>query len=123
MTTANPVLLSSGTYYLIEYDGAIVACGGWTKELPGKEKRIIEGVGHIRHFATHPKLTGKGFGKQIVERCISDAQASGLSMLECFSSLNAEGFYRSMGFEIIERTTVPMSPTVEFPCILMRRSI
>ena len=53
MSKANPKLLGSGTYYIVEIDGEPAACGGWTREAP-HTGMIEDGVGHIRHFATHP---------------------------------------------------------------------
>ena len=121
MNSANPDLMSCGTYYVIESvscDGMLVACGGWTKYRPGRDRLVTDGVGHIRHFATHPDWIGKGLAKKLIGKCIIDASLCGISRLECFSSLNAEGFYASAGFEALERTAVPMGDQL-FPCTLM----
>src|SRR4051812_16811611 len=54
LTAANPTLLASDTYYVVEGElGRLVGCGGWTAAEPGSGK-IIEGEAHIRHLATHP---------------------------------------------------------------------
>ena len=125
MTAANPALLSCGTYYIIQCvdaENCILACGGWTQQAPGRVGSVVSSVGHIRHFATHPDWTGNGLGKAFLDRCVHEAQAVGLSHLECFSCINAEGFYRAAGFEVVERTSVPMG-VISFPCTLMRRQL
>jgi GNAT superfamily N-acetyltransferase len=68
MTKANPRLLASGTYYVAEADGGSLAgCGGWTAEMPGSGE-VVPGVGHIRHFATHPQWTRRGVASAMLVR-------------------------------------------------------
>lgn len=123
MTQANPKLLSSGTFYLCESkDQHIVGCGGWTRERPGSGEVIPE-RGHIRHFATHPDWVGRGIGRAIYDRCEEEARLAGIRQFECFASLNAEGFYASLGFETVGRIEVQMAPDLTFPSILMERAI
>ena len=44
MTSANPILLASGTYYVAEREpGHLVGCGGWTTARPGSGE-VIEAV-------------------------------------------------------------------------------
>lgn len=123
MTRANPSLLKSGTYYLSEaQDGTIVGCGGWSFERPGGVD-VMPGLGHIRHFATHPDWIGRGVGTALYERCEDVARSAGVREFECYSSLNAESFYSSLGFKRVERIEVPMGPELLFPALLMRRTL
>jgi GNAT superfamily N-acetyltransferase len=123
MTRANPTLLASGTYYVAEGEFAnLVGCGGWTKARPGNGE-IIEGEAHIRHFATHPDWVGRRVGTSLLARCFSESVALGIRKLHCFSTLNAERFYRASGFETIGPIDVPMGPNLTFPSILMRREL
>lgn len=116
---ANPNLLSSGTYFIVQVDGIYLACGGWTKSAPGSDE-IIPGVGHVRHFATHPNAIGRGFGSSILNRCKAEALHAGRTALECFSSLNAEDFYASHGFIRQGRVDIYLPNDAHFPAILMR---
>ncbi len=123
MTRANPVLLSSGTYFVaLTEAGEYAGCGGWTKERPGATERT-DGLGHIRHFATHPNHTGKGIGRAIYLACKAQARAEGIRQFECYASLNAEGFYRSLGFEVIAKIDVPMGQDRTLPSLHMARTI
>ncbi len=120
MTKANPSLLASGTYYLAESEpGHLVGCGGWTTATPGSGE-IAEGEAHIRHFATHPEWVGWRVGASLIAKCVSDARFRGLEKLYCFSTLNAEPFYRACGFRTIGPIDVPMGPHF-FQAVLMRR--
>jgi GNAT superfamily N-acetyltransferase len=123
MVKAKPRLLASGTYYVAEIGpGALVGCGGWTSEEPGSGQ-IVEGEGHIRHFAVHPDWIKRGIGTALLARCIADARLVGIHKLHCFSTLNAEPFYRTSGFRTIDLIDVRMGPTITFPAVLMEREI
>ena len=92
LTTASPELLRSGTYYVAETRGhVIVGGGGWTRERPGQGD-VEAGLGHIRHFATHPRWLGRAVGRLIYDVCKRQARSMGVNRFECYSSLNAVGF-------------------------------
>ena len=52
-----------------------------------------------------------------------DARTAGVDCFECYSSLNAEGFYAALGFELIQPLDVQMGPDLRMPVMLMRRFI
>jgi N-acetylglutamate synthase-like GNAT family acetyltransferase len=123
LTKANPTLLACGTYYVTEREpGNLVGCGGWTAAKPGSGE-ITEGEAHIRHFATHPEWTRRGVGSALLSRCISDAQSLGIRKLHCFSTLNAERFYRAAGFDTVGPIDVQLGPSMTFPGVLMSSDI
>lgn len=123
MTQANPVLLSSGTYYLAEYaGGSLVGCGGWTRGRPWSGE-VREGWAHIRHFATHPDWTGRGVGRALLAKCVEEARCAGVSQLEVYASLNAEGFYTALGFKSVRRIEIPAGQGLKFSSIVMERTI
>jgi GNAT superfamily N-acetyltransferase len=123
MTKAQPKLLASGTYYVAEVDGGSLAgCGGWTAETPGSGA-VVPGVGHIRHFATHPDWTRRGIASAMLGRCVAEAKARGVTTMDAFATLSAEDFYRAHGFQTIGPIDVPMTPDVSLPSLWMRRGL
>ena len=99
MTQANPALLASGTFYLAKTEhNLVIGCGGWTRERPG-DGRVEDGLGHLRHFATHPAWIGRAVGRSIYEICEREARFAGRTRLACYASLNAEGFYAALGLQ------------------------
>ena len=123
MTVAQPGLLQSGSYYVAETsDGAIIGCGGWTKERPGTSE-IKAKVGHIRHFGVHPDWTRCGVGKAIYGQCKLDTRKAGLTRLECYSSLNGEAFYSALGFRRLALIEIDIFDGVRFPRVHMVASI
>lgn len=119
MTRANPALLSSGRYFIVEADGAARACGGWSAGAPGGG--AAPGLAHVRHFATDPDYLNRGFGGAMLSRAIDEAGAAGFAEIECVSSLAAEAFYARHGFRQIEMVRQPMGGG-EFACVRMRRA-
>jgi N-acetylglutamate synthase-like GNAT family acetyltransferase len=122
MSRANPKLLASGSYYIAEIDGAAAGCGGWTIDKPGSGE-IVEGVGHIRHFATHPAHLRKGVARLLLEHCLAEARAAGIHTMMSQSTLPAEKFYAAAGFRRIGPIEVEMGPGVVLPAVEMQRPL
>ncbi|MEL7491217.1 MAG: GNAT family N-acetyltransferase [Pseudomonadota bacterium] len=123
MARANPALLASGAYFIAEWEGRTpVACGGWSRQRPGTNS-VEDGVGHLRHFATHGDWAGHGIGGEVYAECEAQAAAAGVGVFECYATLNAERFYQSVGFETVGPFTVRLGKSVDFPCVKMRREI
>jgi N-acetylglutamate synthase-like GNAT family acetyltransferase len=118
LTRANPSLLASGTFYVAQAESRIVGCGGWSFERPGSGE-IVAGLGHVRHFATHPDWTRIDVGRALLSRCIEEATIGGLDILHCQSTLSAQEFYRKQGFVAIETTGVELAPNVVLAAVLM----
>ena len=123
MTRANAELLCSGTYFVaVAADGTTIGCGGISAVRPGTAD-AEPGVGHIRHFATHPDWLRRGIGRRIMECSVKRARDLGLCSLECYSSLNAVDFYAAEGFVVVAEVTVPIAGQHPLPAILMRRDL
>ena len=123
VTKTNPTLLQSGTYYIAKNpDGRYLGCGGWTHERPGTNERTA-GLAHIRHFATHPNFIRRNVGKALFNHCRDEASKENVSVFECYSTLNAEFFYKSLGFKTIRIFELDMGDGLMFPSVLMRADI
>lgn len=123
ITRANPDLLACGTYYVacLE-DGTIAGAGGWTKHSPTGRNESARN-GNIRHFGTDPDQARQGIGRALMARCLTDARASGLAELNCYSTLNGERFYTACGFRTVEPFDVPLPGGVVLPSVRMVRSL
>jgi N-acetylglutamate synthase-like GNAT family acetyltransferase len=121
MTRARPDLLTSGTYFVGQRRHEIVGCGGWTQAGPAGSD--APGRAHIRHFATSPASIRTGVGRTILQRCLAEMRDAGAHEAECLSTLMAEPFYASQGFERVGVETVRLGGTVDFPAVKMRRRL
>lgn len=123
LTRANPMLLACGTFFVAESDeGAVVGCGGWTRERPDKGD-VASRLAHIRHFATDPDHARSGIGRAIYRACEEQARNEGIARFECYAGLNAEGFYAALGFERIETIDLRLGGDATLPAVWMTRQI
>ena len=116
--TAKPELVESGRFFVAEDGTGLLGAGGWSHERPGT-KAIEPGVGHVRHVAVHPRGTGRGVGRAVLHACRDQARAEGVLALECYATLNAEPFYRSLGFRSLAPIDVPLTETAVLRSIHM----
>lgn len=120
---ANPVLLESGSYYLVERQkgGTPLAAGGWTAQSPHQPEPA--GTGHVRHLVTHPQAARQGLAAAIMRHSFEEARAAGLTHLVALSTLTAVPFYAAMGFAAERAEIVAMAPEVSFPAVRMARTL
>lgn len=123
LSRANPALLATGTYFLVEDGGKVVGAGGWTATEPGTGRRGAPSTGHIRHVATDPARVREGIGRALMGHISDDARGAGIARLDCLSTLMAVPFYAACGFEEIGPVSVSLRPGIDFPAILMQRSL
>jgi GNAT superfamily N-acetyltransferase len=123
VTKANSQLLVSRNFYVAQDQlDQFIGCGGWSKEEPGSGE-IRQGVAHIRHFATHPDWIRQGVGQALLSRCLEDAKAAAVRILECHSSFIAVDFYRASGFVMIRPIEMQLPSNLSIPGVLMRREL
>ncbi|GAB5449068.1 GNAT family N-acetyltransferase [Gymnodinialimonas sp.] len=122
ITRAQPALLRSGTYYIAEDEDGPLAAGGWTHGAPqgGVGPRD---VGHIRHVVTHPKALRRGLARALLERSFRAARTSGVRWMMCQSTLTAEPFYATMGFQRRGEIDIRLRPGISFPAVEMIRAL
>ena len=78
------------------------------------------GIGHIRHFATHPNYLRRGTARRLLDHCVDEARRLGVRTMMCQSTLPAEAFYAAAGFRRLGVIDVQMGPGVVLPAIEMR---
>ncbi|CAJ1353361.1 unnamed protein product [Effrenium voratum] len=123
LTRSQLPLLQSGRFFVAErsepgQEAQIVACGGWSLERPGYGE-VVQGLGHLCHFAVHPDCMGKALGRRIFEACVEQARQEGIQDFECFSTLPAEGFYAKLGLRTVGDKEVMLRGVLPFPSKVM----
>lgn len=127
-------LIDDGTYYVIEGEGAIAACGGWsrrgtlfgadrTKSGPDPLLDPTRDPARIRAFFVAPRWARRGLGRRLLAACTGAARDAGFSRLELVATRPGEPLYTAAGFEVIERFALTLPPGIEVPVARMRRAI
>ncbi|MCW3122747.1 MAG: acetyltransferase [Flavipsychrobacter sp.] len=100
-------------YWILEADGKVMGGGGIypTEGLPN-------GCCELAKLYIAPEMRGKGFGKQLIEKCVESANDFGYEQmyLETMPELkNALGLYEACGFKQLEG---PLGNSGHFGCDL-----
>lgn len=126
-------LIADGTYFVVEGDGQIAGCGGWSKRktLYGGDKMKTEEdnlldpktePSRIRAFFIHPNFARRGIGRMLLAACEKAASQAGFTALELGATLPGEPLYAACGFHIIERTEATLPDGVTVPIVRMGKS-
>lgn len=106
-------LIDDGTYYVIECDGRLAGCGGWSRRATlyggdhsaGRDSALLDPArdpARVRAMYTHADFTRRGVGRLILSLCESAAAREGFTRLELMASLAGARLYSAAGFELLE---------------------
>jgi N-acetylglutamate synthase-like GNAT family acetyltransferase len=123
-------LIEDQTYFLIEHEHEIVACGGWSKratlfggdQAKTGEDLLLDPAGQaarIRAFFVDPRMARRGLGGQLMAASIDAAKAAGFKALELASTLPGEHLYLACGFAVTERFELTLPGDVRVPLTRM----
>ncbi len=127
-------LIADSTYLVVESDGGIVGCGGWSRRatLYGgdhagdlRDPRQLDPAtepARIRAMYTHPDATRRGVGRLILATCEAAAAAEGFASVELIATLAGEPLYRACGYAPIERTCA-VAGGIEVPIVRMGKRL
>jgi GNAT superfamily N-acetyltransferase len=126
-------LIDDGTYFVVECDGVVAGCGGWSRRATlvggdhaaGRDDRLLDpaiDAARVRAMYTHPRFTRRGIGRLVLERCEAGAADEGFCHLELVATLAGQALFRSFGFEVTEAFTDTTSGTA-IPLLRMTKPI
>ena len=73
-------LIDDGTYFVVEGDGSLAGCGGWSRRTTlfggghsvGRDEHLLDptvDAARVRAMYTHPDFTRRGVGRLILTLC------------------------------------------------------
>jgi GNAT superfamily N-acetyltransferase len=106
-------LIDDGTYFVVEHDGALVGCGGWSRRAtlyggdrtPGRDAALLDpaqDAARVRAMYTHPAFVRRGIGRLLLSLCEDAARAEGFTRVELGATRAGEPLYRACGYEPVE---------------------
>jgi len=127
-------LIADGTYFAIEQEGRIVACGGWSRlatdfggdqAKSGNDRPLDPATepARIRAFFVDPDMARQGLGAMLLDHCTRAAASAGFKALELVSTMPGEPLYLRFGFTPLERIELPLSGGVVVALTRMRKEI
>lgn len=134
VSQVDPMLLRDGTYFVLEAEGQLVACGGWSRR-----DRLYTGSGdseddarlldpesepaRVRAMFTRADWTRRGLGRRILQACEDAARVEGFGRLSLMATLPGVPLYAAYGFEALEELEITMPDGVTLPCVTMEMAI
>jgi GNAT superfamily N-acetyltransferase len=127
-------LIRDGTYFVVESEGMIVGCGGWSRRRSlygGSDGRTEEealldpqtDAARVRAFFVHPGWARRGIGRRIMEACEDAIWRAGFRTVDIVATLGGEPLYASFGYSVVERYEIPMRGGLSLPAIRMTKRI
>lgn len=123
-------LIADGTYFVVEHDGQLAGCGGWSRRATlfghnhsaGRDARLLDPAAEaarIRAMYTHPDFARRGVGRYILALCEAAARSEGFARAELGATAGGEPLYHACGYIEIERMEVPTPGGVTVPITRM----
>lgn len=126
-------LIRDGTYFVVECEGKLAACGGWSRRKtlfggdaqPKREAELLDpesDAARIRAFFLHPDFARKGIGRLLLARCEAEAKRNGFTQAELVATLPGLKLYKACGYGIIERKLHSLDARVQIEFVAMRKA-
>lgn len=107
-------LVADATYFMVEADGVLAGCGGWSRRATlygadhsdGRDARLLDPArepARVRAMYTSPAFARRGVGRLILGLCEAAAAAEGYARVELMATLSGQPLYEACGYQPIER--------------------
>lgn len=127
-------LIADGTYFVVEENGVLAGCGGWSRRATlfghnttsGRDPRLLDPASEaarIRAMYTAPPFVRRGVGRKILDLCEAAARAEGFARAELGATAGGEPLYLACGYREIERLEVPTPNGVTVPITRMGKPL
>ena len=134
IAVADGQLVDDGTYFVVEEEGRVLACGGWSKRKKlftgTSEQDAVDGwldprvdPARIRAMFVDPAHARRGLGRRILEAAEADAAQAGFRTFELMATLPGVPLYRACGYEEIERVAIELPDGTRLECVKMKRAL
>jgi GNAT superfamily N-acetyltransferase len=127
-------LIDDGTYFVVECEGRIAGCGGWSRRATlfggdhsaGRDARLLDPgrePARVRAMYTDPGFARRGVGRLVLSVCEAAASREGFTEVELVATVAGEPLYSACGYAVVERIDVPTSRGVTVPCARMMKEL
>jgi GNAT superfamily N-acetyltransferase len=128
------MLISDGTYFVIEAEGEIVACGGWSQrdklysgsaDQEGKARLLdpASEPARVRAMFVRGDWTRHGLGTLILEACEAAAREAGFHRLSLMATLPGFPLYERYGFRETSRSLITLPDGVTLEGVAMEKDV
>ncbi len=127
-------LIADGTYFVVESQGRLIGCGGWSyrRTLFGGDARSGRDAGtldpgtdaaKIRAFFVDPEAARRGIGSALLDRCEAEARRHGFRRAEMMATLPGKRLYEARGYVPGQTVQYPVARDVAIEFVPMSKSL
>jgi GNAT superfamily N-acetyltransferase len=127
-------LIADGTYFVLEENGVLVGCGGWSRRATlfghnhtaGRDARLLDPAAEparVRAMYTAPAFVRRGVGRKILALCEAAAAGEGFTAVELGATAGGAPLYKACGYREIERLDVETPGGVTVPITRMGKPL
>lgn len=128
-------LVKDGTYFLVEEDGKLAGCGGWSwrATLYGGDDSVVArepapldpacDAAKVRAMYTDPAFVRRGIGRKVLGLCEEAARQAGFSRAEMMATMAGVPLYSACGYRPVEEIESAPIDGVRVPLVRMEKSL
>ena len=127
-------LVSDQSYFVVEEDGEIVGCGGWSARSrlyagsgssEGDARRLDPATeaARVRAMFVVPRFERRGIGRMILNACEAEARRAGFRRAELMAMLSGHEMYLASGYRDVEKVDAKLEDGTPFPLIRMEKTL
>ncbi|MDB5471840.1 MAG: family N-acetyltransferase [Caulobacter sp.] len=106
-------LIADRTYFIVEEDGRLAGCGGWSRRAtayggdhsPGRDSALLNearDAAKIRAMYTAPGFERRGVARLILSLCESAARSTGFAKVDLVATMSGKPLYEVCGYHPLE---------------------
>jgi GNAT superfamily N-acetyltransferase len=134
IAVVDPMLIEDGTYFVLEANDEIVACGGWSRRDKlytgsgegADDARLLDPAAEparVRAMFVRDDWSRRGLGRRILEECEAGARSEGFRELALMSTLPGLPLYLSYGFVKHDDVDIPLPDGLSVPGATMTKRV
>jgi len=128
-------LVVDGTYFIVESEGRIAGCGGWSwrstlyggdESVVAREPRALDPAtepARVRAMYTDPDFIRRGVGRLVLKLCEDAARASGFTATTMMATMAGVPLYRACGYAEAEAPVTANIDGIEVPLVRMEKTL
>lgn len=127
-------LVNDNTYFVVEVDGEIAGCGGWSGRgrlyagsgSSSDDARLLDPAtepARIRAMFVAPRFERRGIGRMILQACEDEARMAGFRRLELMAMLSGHALYLATGYRDVENVDAKLEDGTPYPLTRMEKKL
>ena len=134
IAVVDPMLIEDGTYFVLEANEEVIACGGWSRRDKlytgsgdgADDARLLDPAtepARVRAMFVRDDWSRRGLGRRILEECESAARREGFRELALMSTMPGVPLYLSYGFVKHDDVDIPLPDGLTVPGATMTKPV